>query len=275
MSSINGVFTAKKKNGTLYYRSSITYRLKHISLGSYDTEKKAGAAYEEARTLLDNPDIRFLSSDYPRALSFDKYVILMNFRDNGYYFHNPIYAYPKYFHYYLSPSEILKFDTDDLFYYSSHKIMKRGGHLFLSDYGMQVSLLSRYGIRPYAVVGRDYRFINGDSLDFRYENIKILSHYHGVHVLIRPGSVRYKTVIHIKSNYVVGTYDTQEEAATAYNKAVDILKKNGFRRQFLQNYIETLSTEAYTSLYQKISISKTIIGLTPPASNRASSSCKK
>lgn len=275
MTSANGVFMAKKKDGTLYYRSSITYRQKHISLGSYDTAKKAGDAYEEARTLLDDPDIRFLSSGHPHTLSFEKYVILMNFRDNGYYFRNPIYAYAKYFLYYLSPSEVLKFDTDDLFYYASHKIMKRGGHLFLSDYGMQVSLLSRYGIRPYAVADRDYRFINGDPLDYRYENIEILSRYHGVRVILRPGSIRYKTILHIKSSYVVGTYDTQEEAAVAYNKAADILKKNGFRRQFLQNYVETLSTEAYASLYKKIHISNTIINLKPPALPPASSSCKK
>ena len=165
----------------------------------------------------------------------------MNFRDNRYYFKNPIYAYAKYFLYFLSPDHVLKFDTDDLFYYASHKIMKRGGHLFFADYGMQVSLLSRYGIRPYAVEGRDYRFINGDPNDFRYENIQILLPYHGVQAIIRPSRIRYKTVIHIRSNYVVGIYDSMEQAAIAYNKAVDILKRNGFKRQFLQNYIETLS----------------------------------
>ena len=29
--------------------------------------------------------------------------------------------------------------------------MKRGGHLFVAEYGMQTSVLSRYGIRSYAV----------------------------------------------------------------------------------------------------------------------------
>ena len=37
MPQLPGVFQAKKKNGSLYYRSSLTYRAKHISLGSYDT----------------------------------------------------------------------------------------------------------------------------------------------------------------------------------------------------------------------------------------------
>ena len=34
--------------------------------------------------------------------------------------------------YYLSPSHVLKFDPDDLFYYSSHKIMRRGNHYFVA-----------------------------------------------------------------------------------------------------------------------------------------------
>jgi len=258
-----GVFIAQKKNGDIYYRSSITYRMKHISLGSYANESDAHAAYEEARRLLDDTTHTFDPQFMPSALSFEKYVILMNFRDNNYYFKNPIYAYAKYFLYFLSQEHILKFDTDDLFYYASHKIMKRGGHLFLADYGMQVSLLSRYGIRPYAVEGRDYRFINGDANDFRYENIEVLLPYHGVQIVAHPAQNRYKTVIHIRSNYVVGTYATLEEAAIAYNKAVDILKKNGFKRQFLQNYIETLSPSQYASIYTEVAISDTILKLKP------------
>ena len=34
-----GVYTATKKDGTLYYRSSITFQNKHISLGSFSSEK--------------------------------------------------------------------------------------------------------------------------------------------------------------------------------------------------------------------------------------------
>ena len=58
-----------------------------------------------------------------------------------------------YFSYYLSENEELKFDIDDLFYYSNHKIMRRGGHLFVSDYGMQISILSRYEIMLHKVNG--------------------------------------------------------------------------------------------------------------------------
>ena len=49
---MKGVFTAKKKDGTVYYRSSITYKRKHISLGSFDTMCQANAAYLEADRLL-------------------------------------------------------------------------------------------------------------------------------------------------------------------------------------------------------------------------------
>ena len=33
-----GVYTAYKKDGTVYYRSSITHKNKHISLGSFSSE---------------------------------------------------------------------------------------------------------------------------------------------------------------------------------------------------------------------------------------------
>lgn len=83
----------------------------------------------------------------------------MNFRDNGLYFATPIYVRGKFFYYYLSPSYVLKFDIDNLFFYSSHKIMKRGEHLFVADYGMQLNILNRHGIRSYSVPGRDYVFL--------------------------------------------------------------------------------------------------------------------
>lgn len=258
-----GVFKAQKKNGTIYYRSSITYHQKHISLGSFQTYDAAHAAYLEARNFLDYPEIPFDAQYIPQTLSYEKYIIIMNFRDNHYYFRNPIYAYAKHFLYFLSPDHIIKFDTDDLFYYASHKIMKRGGHLFVADYGMQISLLSRYGIKPYAVCEKDYRFINGDDHDLRYENLEILSPYHGVKCILSASGMRYKTILHIRSNYVVGTYDTMEDAAIAYNKAVDILKKNGFKRQFLQNYIETLSASQYATIYTNLIIAENIHNLKP------------
>ena len=105
---------------------------------------------------------------------------------------------------------VLKFDIDDLFYYASHKIMKRGGHYFVADFGMQVNILNRYGIKNYAVCGRDYSFKNGDSTDFRRENLIIHNKYHGV--LIVPGKTGplYRARIHVKGNFIIGTYRTIE-----------------------------------------------------------------
>ena len=56
--ALAGAFKAQLKNGNYYYRSSITYKNKHISLGSYDTEEKAHAAYKVAKDIIagkDNP----------------------------------------------------------------------------------------------------------------------------------------------------------------------------------------------------------------------------
>ena len=163
---LKGVFPATKKDGTIYYRTSINYSGKHISLGSFASEEMAHLAYKEASQTLSDAVITIDNVySHKNILPHEKIIILLNFRDNGLYFKNPIYLRKGYFSYFLSEHEELKFDIDDLFYYSSHKIQKRQGHLFVSDYGMQYSILSRYGIRPYAVAGRDYQFVNGDSYD--------------------------------------------------------------------------------------------------------------
>lgn len=252
-----GVYLAKKKDGTIYYRSSITFHGKHISLGSYATEDEANAAYLDAQLLLD--DTSCTIHDLPgqdRPISFEKAVTLVNFRDNGIYIKNPIYLAKGYFSYYLSPALVLKFDIDDLFYYSSHKILRRQGHLFVNDYGMQYSILSRYGIRPYAVAERDYTFKNGDSTDFRYANIIIINRYHGVVCLEQSNSNRYRAAIHINGVYQLGTYSSEEKAAIAYNKAVDLAKAAGIARDFPENYVDTLSPKEYADLYTHLKLSK-------------------
>ena len=252
-----GVYTAYKKNGTKYYRASVTYQNKHISLGSYTTEVQAHHAYLQALKLVAS---HRMPEDYrsPCALPFDKWIILINFRDNGVYIRNPIYLRRRYFEYYLSKDLILKFDIDDLFYYSEHRISMRGGHLFVADYGMQVSIAGRYNIRPYAVQDRDYRFINQDSSDYRYENIEIINPYYGVTKVTRGQQHKYKAVIHVKSNYVIGRFDTEAEAAIAYNKAVDCLQKQGIIRNYETNYIDSVSPSVYAELYSGIVLPKTI-----------------
>lgn len=251
-----GVYKAKKKDGTPYFRASIHYQNKHISLGSYSSEAAANQAYLEAGKLLDSKEILFDSSlFFELTLSFEKIVILCNFRDNGLYIKTPIYLRHNYFSYYLSIGEELKFDIDDLFFYSQHKIIRRGGHLFVSEYGMQTSLHSRYGIRSHSVAGRDYTFANGDSSDWRYSNIIVINPYHGVSQTTEKGMTRYRARIHINGNYLIGTYSTPEKAAIAYNKAVDLAKSFGIDKNFPENYVETLSAKEYAELYTRIRIS--------------------
>ena len=258
--TLPGVYARTRKDGkSVDYRASATFRGKHIALGSYDTEEKAHRAYLCARDILESSrwNLSHYQADAP--LLFEKCVTLVNFRDNGLYIPTPIYMRKKYFQYYLSPTLILRFDIDDLFYYSSHKIMQRGGHLFVSDYGSQINILNRYGIPSHAVEGRDYTFYNGDRTDLRYENIRILNRYHGVRHVNDRGFIRYKAVINMHSNYVVGLYDTEHEAAIAYNKAADILNKKGVEKNFNTNYVEDITPSEYADIYSRVYISPKIL----------------
>lgn len=258
-----GVCAAYKKDKTLYYRASITCQSKHISLGSFTTADVAHAAYLEAGVLLFDRTITLERYQEHHVLQFDKWVILINFRDNGIYIGTPIYIRARFFEYYLAPDYVLTFDRDDLFYYASHKIIRRGGHLFVSDYGMQVNILNRYGIKNYGVEGKDYRFLNGINTDFRYENIEILNCYQGVSIQKKNGRLLYKVKLHLKGNYVVGTYETIEEAAIAYNKAIDIVQKKGVTKNFTPNYLEHISASEYADIYTRIKISPRLLHYQP------------
>lgn len=259
-----GVYTARKKDGTLYYRSSVTHQGKHISLGSFPTEDAASEAYALARRLLTEPSLTIDSfSAADSVLPFSKWVILLNFRDNGMYIRTPIYLRKNFFHYYFDRDDFLTFDIDDLFYFSTHSISRRGGHLFVADYGMQVNILSRYGIRNYAVPGRDFRFVNGDNRDFRYENIEVINRYHGVAKKEKNGQVYYEAKIHWRGDFIVGRYPTETEAAVAYNKAASCLITKGYEKDYPVNYIEELSTDEYREIYKKVTISRRLRQLTP------------
>ena len=261
--NLPGVYAATKKDGTTYYRASLTYRNKHISLGSYETNVIANQAYLEGLELLTNTCVSIDNYSSSKTLKFEKWVSLINFRDNGLYFSNPIYIRPKFFYYYLSPTDVYTFDTDDLFYYSSHKIMKRGGHLFVSDYGMQTNIQNRYGIKSYAVCGRDYIFINGNDHDYRYENIEIINRYNGVTKIFKKNMPFYQAKIHINGDYLIGTYETDTEAAIAYNKAIDILKKAGCNKNYTPNFLD-LPNSQYALIYSVLPISEKLLNLTFP-----------
>lgn len=267
MTLLPGVYTAKRKNGLVYYRSSITYRQKHISLGSFETMEQGHEAYKTASRILSDSTITIEAYKKEHCvLSFLKWVVLINFRDHGIYFKTPIYLKKNYFLYYLAQDEVLKFDVEDLFYYSKHKIMKRGGHLFVADYGMQVNIQSRYGIKNYAVLDRDYTFCNGDTKDYRYGNIHIINKYHGVRNLqtqnknstLLSNALNYETRIHLNGDYIVGRYRTEVEAAVAYNKAVMLLKKQNIQKEFPMNYIDEINEIEYASILNRVRISKKI-----------------
>ena len=134
--------------------------------------------------------------------------------------------------------------------------MKRGGHLFVSDYGMQYNIMNRYGIKNYAVADRDYRFINGNPHDFRYENILIINRYPGVFKTEIKGIQKYKVQLHVHGNFLVGVYPTEVEAAIAYNKAVDVVKSQSIDKNYAVNYIEEISNSEYADIYSRIKISK-------------------
>ena len=81
-----GVYETTQKNGTVTYRSSLTYQSKHISLGSYATKEEAHAAYLLARKLLSDDCLTLTSySETGSVIPFEKWVILLNFRDNNFY----------------------------------------------------------------------------------------------------------------------------------------------------------------------------------------------
>lgn len=250
-----GVFYAVKKDGTPYFRSNITYQDKHISLGSYKTEQLAHEAYLEASHIISNHTISLEHALFhDKVLPFDKIVTLVNFRDNRVYIKTPIYLQKTYFEYFLSKNKSLKFDIDDLFYYSSHRIQQRGGHLFVNDYGMQYNILSRYGIKSHGVPGKDFIFANEDPNDYRYSNIIIINPYAGVFLQDMNGKISYLAKIHINGYFNLGTYDTEELAAIAYNKACDLAKASGINKNFQLNYIENLSASEYAKLYTEIAL---------------------
>lgn len=251
-----GVFEAKKKSGEVYYRASITKYGKHVSLGSFSTEKKAHKAYEEACRIYEDDRINTLNlRSKLKALPFEKGVILLNHRDYKTYFKTPIYLRQGYFSYFLDGIGELKFDNDDLFYYSEHRILVHDGHLYVNDYGMQYGILARYGIKNYSVPGKDYTFANGDTKDYRYSNIVVINKYHGVTFHEGKDAPYHEAHIHLNGEYIVGRFPTDAEAAVAYNKAVDAAVAAGIKKNFIQNYVLEYTPKEYADVYTRIQLS--------------------
>lgn len=248
-----GVYPAKKKDGTPYYRANITHAGKHVSLGSFATEDLAAQAYIAAGRIYNDPSITLLTLPQEHEpLSFDKAVTILNHRDHKIYIKTPIYLRSGYFSYFLKGVGELKFDNDDLFYYSDHRILVHDGHIYVNDFGMQYGILARYGIKNFAVAGKDYTFANGDPLDFRYQNIIVINRYHGVTKKIIAGQERYEAKLHINGEYLIGRFSTDAEAAVAYNKAADAATDAGVQKNFIQNYVVEYTPREYADVYSAI-----------------------
>ena len=65
--------------------------------------------------------------------------------------------------------------------------------------------------------------------------------------------------IHINGDYIVGNYSKEDDAAIAYNKAVDILEKKGLTINYNKNYIDGIDEKEYKDRYNTIKISKNLI----------------
>jgi hypothetical protein len=195
----------------------------------------------------------YQSSPEYLSITFGKFVSLLNFHDNGLYLRVPIYLTRNFFAYYVDIDTTLVFDADDLFFYRDKIIQRRGCRLFVATFdGMQDGLLTRYGVRPFAVAGRDYRFANGNSYDLRLSNIEIINPYYGVRRGTKKGKTIYTAYIHVRGNIKLGDFPTAHEAAVAYNKAADILIRQGSTKQYRQNYIENLSAREYARIYSEL-----------------------
>ncbi|MBO4373953.1 MAG: hypothetical protein J5829_02495 [Lachnospiraceae bacterium] len=250
---MTGIFKTNKKDGTVYYRASITYKGKHISLGSSESVEKAELMYRTAVKVVKTDCVIEEYQDYA-GIPFKKYITLINFRDNGIYIKNPIVLRRTYFSYYLSPDIELKFDMEDLFYYSEHAIMKRGRHLFVTAYGLQENIMSRYGIGGFAVPGKDYIFENGDDTDMRYSNIRVINRFRAVRAVKEGLSTAYEVKIHLDGDWKIGRFPTEVLACVAYNKALDEAKKHSLKPRSSYIYIDELNARQYAQIYSVVEL---------------------
>ena len=108
----------------------------------------------------------------------------------------------KFFNYYLSPTDVLIFDADDLFYYSNHSIMRRG-----NQFDIIFFKLFRY------VFCMQY-------IGCLYSNIEVLNPYHGVSHIAGHKATPYLAKIHLHGDYIIGRYATPIEAAIDCVKTV-------------------------------------------------------
>ncbi|OON96469.1 MAG: hypothetical protein ATN36_00750 [Epulopiscium sp. Nele67-Bin005] len=235
------------------YKTYFTFNKKRFYLGSFNSKDEATQAAQEAYQIT-HSNIN-LEKTNCEALPFNKVVILINFRDNGTYFNNPIYVRDNHFSYFINNEVELLFDMIHLFFFSTHKIYQRNQLFYTQHKFTQLSILNRLGIIPSSKVNKDYFFINGNIYDFRKDNLKIIKNYFGVSTLQKDEKTYYRTTISMPNTVVVGTYESEIQAAIAYNKALIFLKEKGVETKAKENNIPYLTKKEYDALYHQVELS--------------------
>lgn len=236
------------------YKVYFLYEKKKIYLGLYASHEDAQLALKQALEIMQAP---FGNLDFMHSIiDYKKIISLCNFRDHKVYIKNPIYLMNHYFYYYLSKDIILTFDMKDLLFFSTYKINKRGNYLYTQDSISQQSLLNRFGILNHSVPGKDYIFKNGNPYDFRRENLEIINSYKGVSKKVKDDKTFYVASIYTTQPLVLGHYDSEIEAAIAYNKAIDFLTTTySSCRDYIPNTIPFLTKAEYHAIYDRIKLS--------------------
>lgn len=240
-------------NGKTQYKLYFVFESNKIYLGAYPSMETAEKALEEAKVLMDAPKGPPCFKD--TTLNYKKIVCLCNLRDHKKYMKNPIYLCGTYFHYYLSKDCILVFDSKDLFYFSTYRIYKRGNYLYTQDSISQQNILLRFGIPNHSVMNKDYFFKNGNPYDFRAENLVVVNSYKGVKQKTKNHKTIYIAYIHTHTNLIIGHYESEIEAAIAYNKAIDLLRQQNLYHDYTYNTIPYITKVEYQALYDGIRIS--------------------
>ncbi len=240
-------------NEKTQYKVYFVFESNKIYLGTYPSMETAEKVLAEAKALMNAP--KGPPCFEHASLNYKKIVSLCNLRDHKKYMKNPIYLYGPYFHYYLSKDCILVFDSKDLFYFSTYRIYKRGNYLYTQDSISQQNILLRFGIPNHSVMNKDYFFKNGNPYDFRSENLVVVNGYKGVKQKLKKDKAIYIAYIHTKTNLIIGHYESEMEAAIAYNKAIDLLHEQNLNHDYTPNTIPYITKTEYQAIYDRISVS--------------------
>ena len=238
------------------FRVYYLYKTKKIYLGLYNNSESASLAYDFVQQIFEG-DLTVDAYTVDIPISFDKFISCINFRDSNFYFKTPIYVYKDCFKYYLKPDLVLTFDLKDLLFFSNTRIHKRRDYLYTYMGDHQENILRRFGFTKSMIYLKDYRFKNGDRYDFRRENIEVINHYYGVKKEKRYNQPTYVARIALQNtSLTIGHYETEIQAAIAYNKAADLVNYRLEDSPYPLNSFPFLTRQEYQDLYDELVISK-------------------